>query len=1074
MPSGDFDIEREFRVGEWRFRPDVHQLEGPGGEVQLEPRTADVLHDLARNANRVRTRDELLATVWGDAFVGEAVLTHCIWQLRKCFDDDVRQPRYIKTVAGRGYRLIATTIRQRAPAVRTLVAVAPLVSVSIAAQVQAAVAQMGGADVGGPGGGGTPHAALLVAHQGTPVASAEGTLIAFERPVQAVRYALALQSLANAGDAEPKTDERCRIGIDMDEVRIRSVTAMDTGEVPVVEVEGPATDRAARLLALAEPGQTLLTRGAFDLARRRVGDDTAVAGIQWLAHGPYQLAGLDEPLGLFEVGVAGIAPMRPPPDSERARRGLGDGTILGWRPAPGQTLPARPQWLLIERLGEGGFGEVWLAQHAKTGEQRVFKFCYDAARLRALQREVTIFRLIKEELGERSDIGRILDWNFETAPYFLELEYTASGSLVTWSDEQGGLDAVPVEDRLRLVCEAAVALAAAHSVGVLHKDIKPSNILIYVDPDGRPRSRLTDFGIGRLTDRGRLVRAGVTAVGLTMTQGSSSLGSEAGTSLYWAPELVEGRSATIQADIYALGVVLYQLTVGDLGRALAPGWEREIGDDLLREDIAVAVDGVPERRLTSALALAERLEGHARRKAEQAEAEQRAVAQARNRRRRRWALLAVSILAAVVAVLTVATVRISQEASRANQEARAARKVATFLGDLFRDAEPGEDLGRTYTASELLDLGASKAEDELSDQPLIQAELLNIIGTAYRRLGALDEATGALDTALALRRTHAGTDDLVVAESLHDKAVLLTEQAEWSTAEDYHREALAIRRAKLGEPDPLVAQSLHDLGWLLRVKGTPESAEPLYREALAIRREAHGDQSLEVASSVSSLALCLRAQGDLKGAEPLYREALALRRSLLGERHLGVAASLNNLAGLLRSRGDAAQAVPYLRQTLDIRREHMGDEHPDVASAINNLARALRIAGAYEEAKPLFEEALALRRRLLGDRHPRVAQTQTYLAELWLDMGAAADAERMMREALSTLRQALDADHWRIDYAESVLGGALTALGRFAEAEALLLGSYETLRAERGDASTVAREARGRIDALYEAWGRRR
>jgi len=248
--------------------------------------------------------------------------------------------------------------------------------------------------------------------------------------------------------------------------------------------------------------------------------------------------------------------------------------------APGDVPPILvPDHTLIRRIGKGSYGEVWLARH-KSGEERVFKFCFEAERLRALKREVTLFRLLGEALGHRRDIARVLEWDFDEVPYFLETEYTDGGDLVTWAERRGGLAAVPMATRLELVAEVAEALAAAHSVGILHKDVKPRNVLIATDADGRPQARLTDFGIGLLTDRDRLREPGFTVLGFTETVLGTQT-STGGTVRYMAPELLEGKPATIQGDIYSLGVVLYQIVVGDFGRTLAPGWQREIADAIL-------------------------------------------------------------------------------------------------------------------------------------------------------------------------------------------------------------------------------------------------------------------------------------------------------------------------------------------------------------------------------------------------------------------------------------------------------------------------------------------------------------
>ncbi len=258
-----------------------------------------------------------------------------------------------------------------------------------------------------------------------------------------------------------------------------------------LEVEGAAKELAARLGALAGRGQVLLTQGAFDLARPaaepstdsqlRIGQEAADGALRWLAHGPNSRStGWTSRSAIFEVGFAGRAPLAPPADSRLARRLLApsEERMLGWRPALGQAIPQRPLWTLAERLGEGGFGEVWLARH-KAGEQRVFKFCFEADKLRALKREVTLFRLLKEALGHRDDIARILDWQFDEAPFFVESEYTEGGNLAALGGPRTAASAaLPLAVRLELAAEVAEALAAAHSVGVLHKDVKPENVLV--------------------------------------------------------------------------------------------------------------------------------------------------------------------------------------------------------------------------------------------------------------------------------------------------------------------------------------------------------------------------------------------------------------------------------------------------------------------------------------------------------------------------------------------------------------------------------------------------------------------
>ncbi|MCP4659765.1 MAG: protein kinase, partial [bacterium] len=519
---------------------------------------------------------------------------------------------------------------------------------------------------------------LLAEHGGRELEkTGAGFLLLFARPIHAVFYAQAYHEAVRELAPTAGSELTARVGIHLGELVLRRSPSEDAGAgaSPLV-AEGLARTTVTRLMSLAGGRQTLLTRTAFDVARRSAVGAIAGAGqLRWLAHGKYLIRELDEPVEVFEVGAEGLATLEPPASTEEATRVPGEDVVLGWRPAPGLTLPGRAHWTVERKLGAGGFGEVWLAVHRKTGERRVFKFCYEASRMRALRREITLFRLLREELGERDDIARILDWNFEEAPFFIESEYTAGGNLEEWAEEQGGLESVPPAVRLELVAQVAEALAAAHSVGVLHKDVKPSNVLIYRDLEGRPRARLTDFGVGVVTEHGRLAAAGFTIMGFT-ERTETTPSSLSGTRLYMAPEVLEGKTATLQADVYALGVVLYQVAAGDLTRALAPGWARDVDDELLREDVAAAVDGVPERRLANAQELAARLRSLDERRA-QRETERRAgAALERARRRRRTMAAAIAVLALFAGAMGLLALRIQREAERAEREAARAKNFA--------------------------------------------------------------------------------------------------------------------------------------------------------------------------------------------------------------------------------------------------------------------------------------------------------------------------------------------------------------------------------------------------------------
>ncbi|MGA2442592.1 MAG: protein kinase, partial [Tepidisphaeraceae bacterium] len=441
----------------------------------------------------------------------------------------------------------------------------------------------------------------------------DGYMATFATASDAVRAALRFQFAINTDpDFTPASSSvpfRVRIGVHQGEV---SVLDQDIYGKP--KLVGPAADMTARIQSLALPGQILVSRAAFDNARQYVrdhpicGEGTACPLLCWEAHGFYRFTDISDPQEVFEVGAQGTAPSKAPEKTDKAWYvgSPDDEAMRGWRPALGQSIPRRAGWVLEKKIGDGGFGEVWLASHKSTKEWRVCKFCFSSDRLRSFKREMTLFRLIRDALGNRNDIARLYDISLESPPYLLESQYEPGGNLLDWAGKQGGIDKIPLSVRLDLVIRIAEAVAAAHSVGILHKDLKPSNILIR-DEDGNPRPVLSDFGIGILTDRSRLNDLKITQAGFTQSLLTDNESSRSGTRMYAPPESTAGKTFTTAGDVYALGVILYQMAVGDLERPIGEGWQRDVPDELLREDIASAVDGDPARRIAGAAILAAKL-----------------------------------------------------------------------------------------------------------------------------------------------------------------------------------------------------------------------------------------------------------------------------------------------------------------------------------------------------------------------------------------------------------------------------------------------------------------------------------
>jgi serine/threonine-protein kinase len=886
---------------------------------------------------------------------------------------------------------------------------------------------------------------LLDQWGGSAVEKGETWLTLFERPWDAVRFALGyhqeVAGLARAHDVQLWT----RVGLHFGEVVLRKSTWQETarGE-PTLRLEGLAKPTTLRLGSLASARQTLMTRAAFDLARRgAVGREEETGRLRWLAHGEYRFVDAEEPVEVFEVGVADVAPLAAPPDSLDAQRVAADDAILGWRPATGLEIPERPNWVATRKLGEGGFGEVWLGEHRKTGEPRVYKFCYEAERLRSLQREITVFRLLKEELGLREDIARILDWSLDRPPYFVEFAYVDGGSLVDWAEAQGGIAKVPLGDRLEIVAQVATALAAAHSVGVLHKDIKPGNVLITSRAGGGPQAVLTDFGIGVITERARLISKGITVLGMTELAGAGAdTGSAAGTQLYLAPELLAGRLPTTRADIYALGVMLYQLAVGDLERPLAQGWERHIDDELLREDIAACVDGTPGRRPASADLVAEGLRGLEERRVARLEEEQaERTAKRALRRRRLLANVAVisSIFLVVVSVLAF-------QAFRARGEAERRRGQAEQLMDfMLNDLHDGlERIGR-LDLLESVARGSQRYFESLSDEDATAGDierrgmtLLNIGDVLYDQ-GDTDAAAqsyrAALDLFTAAAESHPSSSRWQSGMSLSELELGQAQRSQGETAVSLDTLTSALGRAEAlsaGEPDNrehrfTLARVHYQLALREAQTRDTERSNETARRALVIAEEL--TQSSETVPWRHWL-LRVDALRLIASNHRFNRETSEAVQALEEARRLA----------LERNEVDAGNAL-WSRRLAGIHREiGMLLDEADPATALESYAAA-RVA--YENlvqtdpTRALWREQLAITLQLLGFRYAELGET--------------ARALELFGEAQRILEALVEGDPERVRWIDSlarthqIIGGVELEIGDLEEAHSSYSNAHELI-----------------------------
>jgi serine/threonine protein kinase/DNA-binding winged helix-turn-helix (wHTH) protein len=657
----------------------------------------------------------------------------------------------------------------------------------------------------------------------------------------------------------------------------------------------------------------------------------------------------------------------------------------------GDHPPGRPLWSLVQRLGTGGQGEAWLASHDKTREHRVFKFAIDQSSLVALKREITLFRFLNDSLGPQAQIVTLRDWNLEQSPCFLEADHIAGGSLIEWTERNGGLSAISLNIRLEIAAQVAEALAAVHSVGVLHKDLKPSNVLIQPLTNGGVRVLLADFGSGGVLDVHQLEALGITRMGFTKSIAVTD--SAAGTPLYLAPEVLAGQPQTVKGDIYALGVMLYQLTIGEFRRGLSAGWERNVLDEVLRECIAEAAQGDAGHRLGDAGSLAHRL---------------RSLDDERERRR-----------------IEAEALRKAKELEHALAVAKSSQAVAEFLSrDMF--SVVGDRPLRDLTARELLQAASEKLADRFQDMPLAAAQLHAALGNAFWIMECVDEAGSHLDAALGLyeQLDMAGspqampvaaqlmTVDFQVGKRLtmpsryekirdegrralgpgHSSVLAFSQQlalirfgnGEWRRSAAELQRLIADARAS-GASEVLDSAS-GLLGRVLISLGEYTTALKILQDASTVLKDKHGPSHVSVAQLDVFLAIAFTRLQRFPDAElALSRAETVLERWTTNDAAAQLL-SVRSVRGQLRlAQGRSADAIDILARVLQEANALPWMHKSGFVGEIQTwLANAYLAAGRIDEALATMQTALSISESTCGARHPQTHAARIGLAEVLL------------------------------------------------------------------------------------------
>ncbi len=690
-------------------------------------------------------------------------------------------------------------------------------------------------------------------------------------------------------------------------------------------------------------------------------------------------------------------------DTIKAKLGL-SGPALNRIPGP---APAVPDHEMVRCIGQGSYGEVWLARNA-VGTWRAVKVVYRQNFKDARPYEREFAGIQSYEPLSRSNDGLIdvlqIGRNDGEGYFYYVMELADAADLPASQDStaraigrtpaaepnpdnSGIIDPdsyVPktlsrvIQQRGRLTHEECLtlgltlnlALGHLHRQGLIHRDVKPSNIIFV---NGVPK--LTDIGL------------------VTDLAGAESF---VGTEGFIPPE---GPNSP-QADLYALGKVLYEASMGkDRNEFPEPltGLGIDAESRALMELNAVLVRACapdPKRRYQ---------------RAEEMNADLALLHNGESVRRKHALENRLKIMTRIGAV-TIATIVLGvipyylaiREARRATAEAAKSRDVAQFLKDMLKGAEPSVALGRDTTMlRDILDQTAERVGRDLKNQPEVEAELRSTLGQVYLELGQYGSAESMLRTALNLREKFAGANKLSIAQALSDLSPALWNQGNLNEAERLQRRALSIRTSLLGQTNLAVAESFQDLGCILSGQAKMSEAEKMFRQALAIRRSLLGENRVEVADSLSGVANMLNSQGQLAPAELLFRENLDIIRNLLGLRHPKSAGALNGLVQSLLPQNKLVEAESLAREALTIQKEVLGPDHPLVAGSLTRLARVLQRAGRVSEAKANLQESFSIWSRRFSNQSAGVGETLNALFDILLSEGNQPEAERIIRQVLT-------------------------------------------------------------------------
>ena len=763
---------------------------------------------------------------------------------------------------------------------------------------------------------------------------------------------------------------------------------------------------------------------------------------------------------------------------------------------------------LLEPIGVGGFGSVWMAEQREPVKRRValkiIKLGMDTKQVIArFGAELQALAMM-----DHPNIAKVFDAGAtETGrPYFV-MEYIKGVPILEFCDA-GKLD---TRARLELFSGVCHAIQHAHMKGIIHRDIKPSNVLVTMH-DGVPVPKVIDFGIAKATSSELTART-------LFTEHRQMIGTPA----YMSPEQAEmsGLDIDTRSDIYSLGVLLYELLtgttpfnsrdllskgfaemmriirevepdkpstrlsfLGDTGTRTAD--QRHAGDTkklglILRGDLDWIVMKCLEkdrtRRYETANGLAADIKRHLRDEPVTAGPPGTGYRIRKFIKRNRARVMAASVVAGALVLAVIGT---SSALVWALDEKTKATLAATSEAAAKVAAQDNEQRALAATkaaeASKEQEARARKRAETITAfvTTALRASDAQTSGFAGRTIGAVHDMTilAAMDNAVKDIDSGRFEDDPETEAALRSTiGVILLNNGKYDTAKPLLEQALTMRERLFAGDDPIVAESLNYLGELYFQQAEYTLAEPLLMRALAIREHARGPDHPDVAASINNLAVLFGVMGQYAQAEPLFTRALAIRERALGPNHTEVANGLSNLANLYRVLGQHARAEALHTRALAIREKALGPDHPEVANTLTNLASLWRDEGKYAQAKAYFARALAIYEKALGPDHPLVATGLKNLALIYQDQGELARAEPLFERSLAIDEKAYGSEHPSVAFTLIDLATLYQAKGQYAKAEPLFTRALAIHEKVLGpDHPDVAFDLNS-LAALYQAKG---